>query len=65
LLTVALMALSQPLIYYSAELKQYELDALVTVLLVYLAVTTLKPTMNQPWPKLMAAGSWVMFIFHP
>ena len=29
LLMVAVMAVSEPLIYYSAELKQYELDALV------------------------------------
>jgi predicted membrane-bound mannosyltransferase len=34
LLTVAAMAVSEPLIYYSAELKQYELDALATVFVV-------------------------------
>ncbi len=64
-LVVALMAVSQPLIYYSAELKQYQLDALVTVLLVYLAVATLTTSMNHAWPKLIACGSVAMFFSQP
>ncbi|HWO36137.1 MAG TPA: glycosyltransferase family 39 protein, partial [Candidatus Acidoferrum sp.] len=60
LLVVAAMAVSEPLIYYSGELKQYELDALVTVLIVWLAVTTLKSTSDQSWPKLTAGGAVAM-----
>ncbi len=65
LLVVALMAISRPLIYYSAELKQYEMDALFTVLIVWLAVTTLKSTTEQAWPRLIAGGAVTMFFSQP
>jgi uncharacterized membrane protein len=65
LLLITLMAVSQPLIYYSAELKQYELDALVTVLVMSLGVATLKTEMNHAWPKLIAGGSVAMFFSQP
>ena len=65
LLMATAMAVSEPLIYYSAELKQYGLDALATVLLVWLAVITLKCTTNQAWPKLIAGGGVAMFFSQP
>ena len=65
LLMVAVMAVSEPLIYYSAELKQYELDALVTVLIVWLAVITLKSTTELAWPRLIAVGAVAMFFSQP
>jgi len=65
LLVIAAMAVSEPLIYYSAELKQYELDALVTVLIVWLAVTTLKSTSDQSWLRLTAGGAVAMVFSQP
>ena len=65
LLMVAVMAVSEPLIYYSAELKQYGLDALATVLVVWLGVVTLKSTTNRAWPKLVAGGGVAMFFSQP
>jgi hypothetical protein len=65
LLMVAVMAVSQPLIYYSTELKQYELDALATVLVVWLAVVTLKGTTDKAWPRLIAGGAVAMFFSQP
>jgi Dolichyl-phosphate-mannose-protein mannosyltransferase len=65
LLMAAVMAVSEPLIYYSAELKQYGLDALATVLVVWLAVITLKSTTNQAWPKLITEGGVAMFFSQP
>ncbi len=64
-LIVAIMAVSQPLIYYSSELKQYELDALATVLVVWLAVITLTSAADPPWPKLIAVGAVVMCFSQP
>jgi predicted membrane-bound mannosyltransferase len=66
LLVVAAMAVSQSLIYYSAELKQYELDALVTVLVVWLAALTLeRHSAAGAWPRLIAWGVVGMFFSQP
>ena len=64
-LMVAVMAVSEPLIHYSAELKQYELDALVTVLVLWLTVTTLRSTTDHSWPMLIAGGAVAMFFSQP
>jgi hypothetical protein len=62
---VAVMAISEPLTYYSADLKQYELDALVTVLVLWVAVTTLRSTTDHSWPMLIAGGAVAMFFSQP
>jgi Dolichyl-phosphate-mannose-protein mannosyltransferase len=62
---IATMAVSEPLIYYSTELKQYELDALITVLITWLATTTLSSTTNERWPWFIAVGAVAMFFSQP
>jgi hypothetical protein len=65
LLTLALMGVADPLIYYSAEVKQYGLDALVTVLLMFLGVTTLRGTTDRGWRRLIVGGAVALFFCQP
>lgn len=65
LFMLAAMAASWPLIYYSSELKQYELDALATVLAMWLGFATLKSTRDRTWANLIVGGAVAMFFSQP
>ena len=65
LMLVALLAVYQPLIYYSNEAKQYGFDALVTLLVVWLAIRMLKADTDRGWPQLMVGGTVAMLFSQP
>jgi len=65
LLFVALLAFSEPLIYYSGEVKQYGLDALVTLLVLWVALTTLRSENSQLSPRLIVAGAAALLFSQP
>jgi len=65
-IAVALFALSEPLIYYASELKQYSSDVAIAVLLLAIAADF----HNQPWhiPRaiiLAIAGAASIWLSHP
>src|SRR5207245_2360221 len=58
--------LSVPLIYYSNEVKQYGVDALVTVALVALAVQLLEnPASAARWWLLAVASTCLLWLSQP
>jgi hypothetical protein len=65
LLMLALMGISEALVSYSSELKQYGVDALVTVLMVWLGVTMLNSVADEGWPWLIAGGGCAMLFSQP
>ena len=54
LISVAMAAISRPLIYYSSELKQYGLDALITVVTLWFGLETLRRSDIRSWQALTA-----------
>lgn len=56
LISVAMAAISRPLIYYSSELKQYGLDALITVVTLWFGLETLRRSDIRSWQALTAWG---------
>ena len=65
IVVVALMATSSLLIYYSAEVKQYGVDAVVTLVILYLGIVTLKGEGPQAWRDLIVTGAIAMFFSQP
>lgn len=66
LFAILLFAISWPLISYSSELKQYSSDAMLTVLLVYLALRCLgENTRFKDFFRLGAAGFISIWLSHP
>ena len=65
LVTIALLAVSQPLIYYSAELKQYGFDAVVSVVLVWLGVRLLRGTSEEAWRPVILGGAIALLFSQP
>ncbi|PYX42207.1 MAG: hypothetical protein DMG81_02065 [Acidobacteria bacterium] len=65
LLFAALLAISEPLIYYSGEVKQYGLDALVTLLVLWAAITTLRSENSRGWPRLIVTGMAALLFSQP
>lgn len=62
----ALLALSQPLIYYASELKQYGVDVLVAVLVLGLfAWARERPLAWRTTAVLMVAGAVLVWVSHP
>ncbi len=59
-LMLALVSISQPLIDYSAEVKQYGLDALVAVIMVWLGITNLTAPSKRTWLRLILGGAVAM-----
>src|SRR5207248_5487195 len=66
LVSTALFAVSNPLVYYASEAKQYSGDALATLVLVLVAYKCFE---TQPCPRcyfcLIAGGVACMWISHP
>lgn len=56
LISVAMAATSEPLIYYSSELKQYGVDALITVLTVWFGLKAIGRADRRSWRVLTAWG---------
>jgi hypothetical protein len=62
----ALFALAEPLIYYSAEFKQYSLDALATVLGLWLGARLLDARLPPGrWLLLGLGGAMLAWLSHP
>ena len=64
LLLVGLLATNSLLIYYSGEVKQYGLDALVTLIVLWLGLNVLTKD-AQAWPRLILAGMGAMMFSQP
>jgi len=65
LISLGLMAVYRPLIYYSSELKQYGLDTLVTVVTLWLGLTVLQDEENSAWPRLILWGAIAVLLSQP
>jgi dolichyl-phosphate-mannose-protein mannosyltransferase len=66
LLAVSLIAISPPLIYYSAELKQYSSDLMTSLLLIYLSTLCLRGNpRTRDFILLGLAGSLSIWLSHP
>jgi hypothetical protein len=62
----ALASISLPLIYYASEVKQYGVDALVTVLLLGLMVSVLhNPRSSRAWRRLTIGGTLSLWLSQP
>lgn len=55
-ISVALATISQPLIYYSSEVKQYGVDALITVVTVWFGLQALRRAEKRSWQVLIGWG---------
>jgi len=64
-LMLTLVSLSPSLIYYSAEVKQYGIDALVTVLVVWLGIDLLGNSTDQNWRKVTVGGAAALLFSQP
>ncbi len=64
LLLVGLLATNSLLIYYSGEVKQYGLDALVALIVMWLGLTVLTKD-AQAWPRLILAGIGALIFSQP
>ena len=62
---VALLAISEPLIYYAGEVKQYGLDALVALIMLWLGLNTLKKETSASWPRLIVGGIGALLFSQP
>ena len=62
---LALLAVSEPLIYYAGEVKQYGLDALVTLIILWLGLNTLRNETSVGWPRLIAGGVVALLFSQP
>ena len=63
---LAIFAVNTPLIYYSSELKQYGTDALMALLMLYLAWRCLQPGARpRDFVVLGAAGTLAVWFSHP
>lgn len=66
IVATALASISLPLIYYSGEVKQYGLDALVTVLLLGLTVSVIRHARSAAaWRRLAVGGLLGLCISQP
>jgi hypothetical protein len=65
IVVVALMATSSLLIDYSAEVKQYGVDAVVALVILHLGMVTLKGEGPQAWRDLIVTGAIAMFFSQP
>lgn len=66
LVALTLFALLEPLVYYSAEVKQYGTDVAVCLLLLWLAQRVLdRPRHLSQLAALALAGSAALFLSHP
>ena len=62
---LALLAVSEPLIYYAGEVKQYGLDALVTLIILWLGLHALRAETSAAWPRLIAGGVVALLFSQP
>ncbi len=65
LIGIGLMAICRPLIYYSSELKQYEWDAFVTVITLWLGLKTLESAEDAGWTRLILWGAVAILVSQP
>ena len=65
LVVVALLAISEPLIYYAGEVKQYGLDAFITLILLWLGLNTLRNETSAGWPRLIVGGVVALLFSQP
>jgi Dolichyl-phosphate-mannose-protein mannosyltransferase len=65
LVFLALLAISEPLIYYAGEVKQYGLDALVTLIILWLGLSTLRNETSAGWPRLIVGGAGTLLFSQP
>ena len=66
LIILAFIAIWQPLIYYSSELKQYEFDALATVMLIAVALRLFREAADPAaWRRMIGAGVVALLVSQP
>jgi tetratricopeptide (TPR) repeat protein len=65
LMALALLALCDPLVYFSAEAKQYGLDACVAVVLLWAGVRALQDGGRRDFALLACLGSILLWFSHP
>lgn len=65
LISLAMAAISRPLIYYSSELKQYGLDALVTVITLWFGCEVIREGERKDWWMLIAWGVFALCFSQP
>jgi len=63
LIAVAITVICRPFIYYSSELKQYGLDALITVLTLWFVFRVLQE--ERLWPRLLLWGILALLLSQP
>lgn len=65
IVAVALAAVYYPLVYYSQETKQYSLDVLVTVGLLWFGLKVFEPNHKPEWGSLTAFGCLAVVLSQP
>jgi hypothetical protein len=65
LTSLAMLAISRPLVYYSSEVKQYGIDALVTIITIWFAVRALQGVDERAWEKLTMWGAVALCLSQP
>lgn len=66
LIILAFIAIWQPLVYYSSELKQYEFDALATVGLIALALRLFREAADPAaWRGMIGGGAAALLVSQP
>ena len=65
LASLAFASIYRPLIYYSSEVKQYGLDALVTTITLWLGFEVLQTGQARDWWRLIAWGAMGLWLSQP
>lgn len=65
LAALALLALCDPLVYFSAEAKQYGLDACVAVVLLWAGVRAFQDGARRDFARLACLGACLLWFSHP